>query len=188
MQPSEVFIHLSNLGGIAISGMFLYLAWGFDRVFSPHLFLSGLLLVGFRRYRFAAVLVVTNLVFIGSFLNRFGQYWSGDFTADPAAFTAQQAEVAQYIAYDSAASSPWCNTLLLDVRLYDSRVLTVPGGIGVSYVLRPDTLQFPLKSRYLLFNSPADLDLYTRLQSRLNVRLLGRLSIGDLYLNQDADC
>jgi hypothetical protein len=76
----------------------------------------------------------------------------------------------------------------MDVRLYDSRILAIPAGVGISYVRQPDKLAFPLKSRYLLFDSPADEGLYVHLQPHLNTRLLAHLSIGDLYLNQDAAC
>jgi hypothetical protein len=184
----EVAFHLFNLGGIVLSGMFIYLAWGFDRVFTPHLILSALLLIAYRRYRLVAVLIGTNLLLIGVFLSLFSNYWAKDFASDPADYAEKQAEMASYIAYDSDAVTPWCNTLLLDVRLFDERVLSVPAGIGVSYVMRLDKLQFPLKSRYLLFNSSADQDLYASLKPHLNAHLLAHLPAGDLYINDDAQC
>jgi hypothetical protein len=186
-QRIEPLLRLWNLTSILLAGFILYLFPGYYRIFSVPLLITLLLFIALRRFRWVGFIVVSNLLFTGAFLAEYA-LWQPNFGYDQSVFVQTRAEVTQYVTYDANAPNAWCNTLLIDVRLYDRRVMTIPAGIGITYVLKPDQLQFPLKSRYLLFDSAADLDLYRRLQPNLNARLLQRLSIGDLYVNEDAIC
>jgi hypothetical protein len=183
-SPALVFstFHLFNLVSIVSLAMLLYLAEGFSRVFAPHLLVSLLLLIAFNRFWLVVVVISSNLLVIGSFLNEY-QLNKQNFMVDRSELAEFQQIIEKYVIYDANTSNSWCNTLLIDAHSYDSRVIIFPAGIGISF-LRRFNLDFPLKSQYFLL----DEDILLRLGESVNVELLVQLPIGNLYRNMDANC
>jgi hypothetical protein len=89
--------------------------------------------------------------------------------------------------YDEDAPSPWCNTVVIPVALYDSRVTLVPAGMGVSYTLpQPDARPRPVRSRYVLVAETAS-DLAPLVEPR-RLAPLGTFAFGRLYRNPASPC
>jgi hypothetical protein len=107
-----------------------------------------------------------------------------DFAKEFPQHASLQSKFEEWIVFDTATSNPWCNTLLIPLAYYDHRLTIVPPGIGVSFITEDWVIKTPVKSKYLLF----DQDTYERFADRLNVKLLGSTSIGNLYYNLDSGC
>jgi len=183
----ELVFHLLNLVPFTFLVFILYAAFNFYRILSIPIFLSILILLIRRRWWLIAVIIIMNLYFSNAFLQTYARYGS-EYHLDHNQLETWRQDFRQYIAFDPAAVNPWCNTLYIPIELYDSRLTTLPAGIGINWSHRPVNQQYPLKSRYLLFDDAKDGGRFDTLRDRLNVQLLGRLSIGDLYLNLDAAC
>ena len=183
LRLRERVFQVYNLGMIILSGFALYLAAGFPRVFAAHLLVSLCIAIAFKRYTLILMVVVTNLLLAGGVGYDLAGYKNDNFKSDPEERAALQTQVNQYITYDPNAN-PWCNTMLIPVNYYDSRLTLFPAEIGISFFWNAAKLTFPLKSRYLLFDNAS----YQKFQDKLNVHLMEHLPIGDLYLNQDANC
>jgi hypothetical protein len=89
-------------------------------------------------------------------------------------------QVSSHVQYDPALP-PWGNSVLLNAETYQSDLLGLPHGIGVSAVLDWQDLVLPPRSRYLLLRA-VDLD---ALGSRVNLRRVGDTTLGTLYENVD---
>jgi hypothetical protein len=180
--------HFYNVTSLLFAGLTFYLIGGFYRTFAPAMLIVFLLLVYRRNYRQLSALLVVNVIFFSSYvnLNDYGdlRIIQMDYTSKIPQATQIQAEIKKYVVYDSEAENPWCNTLLIPLRFYDSRLTLLPPGIGVSYILRPLTFQLPIKSRYVLFDAAT----YETYRDQANLDLLTSLPIGDLYKNLDANC
>jgi len=178
-----------NLASLGVAGLIFYLPVGFYRTFAPALIIVYLLLVVRKDYKFLSALLVVNILFFSSFMNHLyniGNYQivKIDYTETISDASRIQAEINKIIVYDDNASNPWCNTLLIPLAYYDSRLMLIPPGIGISYILTPETFLVPIKSKYVLF----DPQTFETFQSRSNLNLISSLPIGNLYLNRDADC
>jgi hypothetical protein len=177
------------IASLLFAGFIFYLQEGFYRTFAPTMLIFYLLQVFRRNYRSLSVFLVLNLLFFSSYMNFYGHV--GDFQIIRADYTRGfvdgpqiQAEIERFIRFDPDAISPWCNTMLIPLDYYDARLILVPPGIGISYILQPSTFQFPAKSRYILF----DADTYEIYKNDVNLEHLTSLPIGDLYLNFDVNC
>ena len=180
----EALFHLLNLGLMLVAALTLYLPNGYYRVLGAHLLLSALVLVGFRRTVPVAVIVGLSVLMLPSFLTSYSR-WSPNFAFDLRALAHDRAAFARLMPYDANGSSPWCNTMLVPVDVYDWRVTLVPAGIGVAYTLFAP-LPEPPKSRYVLLpdaNTTLNRDVDT---SRL--RRLGHFAAGTLYENPHGEC
>jgi hypothetical protein len=190
-SPAELFFHIFNLGAIVAGTLTVYLMAGAYRVIGAHLLLSLLLMIRFRRLAPVAAVIVANALAAPSFAAVYRE-WKPNFSFDLKHLRTLRASVARHVAYDAGAPSPWCNTLLIPLTLYDYRVTLIPAGIGVSSIFSwdpshvPEALHLPVKSRYLLLDDTT----YQALEAtgRLRVDRLDRLAIGTLYLNRDAVC
>ncbi|HEC22970.1 MAG TPA: hypothetical protein ENI95_08645 [Chloroflexi bacterium] len=154
------------------------------RVFAPYLLLSLLLLILFRRWWVAGLLIASNLVATPLFLNAYAEIPGPHFSYDQESIAAFGELTAPYIQFQEGAD-PWCNTLA--VVTSRPELLSVPPGIGLDILFRPDSsdlLELPLKSRYLLLNEME----YGWWEDDLNVERLTTTPIGNLYLNLDAAC
>jgi hypothetical protein len=182
---SLIVFDLYNMIMLLLAGLMFYLNWAFFRTLTPSVLVISLLKVAKKDFKFVSAILLINLVFFSSYMSSQNlQIIKSDFTQGYANMKFVQATIEKDIIYDPLAINPWCNTLLIPVNYYDYRLIVIPPGIGISYILDTQAIQIPIKSRYLLL----DRDTYKALSSALRVELLDSLPIGDLYLNLDAKC
>jgi len=182
-------LDLYNMSSLLVAGLLFYLQEGFYRTFAPALLMVYLLRVIRKDYRHLVALLLINVLFFHSYLTfyaKVGDYRivESDYKHETLPDSHIQTEINRLIVYDPNAKNPWCNTLLIPLGYYDSRLMLIPEGIGISFILDQKTYQPPIKSRYVLFD-PVTYKLY---RESTDLTLLANLSIGDLYLNQDIDC
>ncbi len=188
LQSQSVF-EIYNMASLAAAGLLFYLQEAFYRTLTPSILVVYLLHVARKEYKLLAALLTINLLFFQSYMSFYAQL--GDAEIIRADFTMKfpeqeqwKSEVEGWIAFDPAAETPWCNTLLIPIYYYDSRLMAIPPGIGISWISDIQTLQMPLRSKFLLL----DPDAYQVLAERANIERLQSLSIGDLYYNLDSGC
>lgn len=87
------------------------------------------------------------------------------------------------LAFDTAASSPWDNTLLVHVDSLSPAVIGTPPGIGVSYVLDWEDLPSLPRSRYVLLR-PRDEAAFP--VERMQMQVVARWRDGAIYRRPDA--
>lgn len=188
LESPEIF-YVYVAASLSVAGLAFYLEEGFYRVFTPSLLLIYLLMVIRKDYRRLSSLLLVNVIFFSSYMTfyaRLGDYQiiKSNYPRNAIHNLKPQAEIERYIHFDSKTPNPWCNTLLIPLEYYDSRLILIPPGIGISYILDLSTLNAPLKSKYLLF-SP---EIYNALSDKINVEYVSSLPIGDLYYNLDSGC
>jgi hypothetical protein len=188
LDSPEMF-NVYNMVSLGLAGLTFYLYEAFYRTFAPAMLIVYLLQVARKDYKFLSALLVVNVLFFSAYMTY--HYGIGDYQIVRTNYTTGiphgsqiRSEVEKHIIYVPSAKSPWCNTLLIPLRYYDSRLTLIPPGIGVSYILDPETYQLPIKSRYILF----DQETYDMYKDRVDLELLVTLPIGDLYRNRDVDC
>jgi hypothetical protein len=184
---SQAVFDIYNVGTLALTGLIFYLQSGFSRTFAPSVLLVYLLQIVRKDYKFLATLLALNIVFFALYMGQSSgalRILRADFSTEYPERASLQAEIEKWIVFDPAASSPWCNTLLVPLQFYDRRLTLVPPGIGVSFIADNWTIHLPLKSKYLLFDQKT----YEQLRDQLHVRLLESFSLGDLYYNLDSGC
>lgn len=185
----EAVFHLINLGGILLANTILYdmFDWRDYRILGPHLLLSLFLLIAFKRYWLAIVIIIANLAFIGPALNAWDELSRNSYIYSQEDITEFRQQLSPHIIFDPKAESGWCNTLLLsNVNLvFDVDFTAVPAGIGVSHTgTEFARLNLPPKSKYV-FMTDEEYEIY---RDQLSFRLLAETKIGSLYLNLDANC
>jgi hypothetical protein len=192
--PSQhLYLHIYLL--VALLGLQLLLYDAFEwrdyRVFLPFIALSTLLFILNRQYRFVRLLCATNLVCIIFFFQTYALFNDTFLGVQEGQFDRYQSlvlieqfkeDVDDYLIFDPNQSNPWCNTVL--GKNFPVELLGLPAGIGYGITFYPDLFEEHPKSRYLLFTQE-NLDLFS---VPLNLEKLTSTSIGDLYLNLDADC
>jgi hypothetical protein len=183
----EALFHGFNLGLSTLVVLPLYEADNYFRFFGVPLLLSVMVMLANRRWIIPAVMIVSSLLFWNSFATQY-RWWMNDFNVDRVQLEQQRRELAAYVVYDPAAPSGWCNTLYMPFQLYDGRINAIPAGIGVNWRWTPANQRHPMRSKYLLFDSRVDFNTFEQMRASLRVERLAQLSIGDLYLNLDADC
>jgi hypothetical protein len=187
--------HVYNLAIIVTTSLLFYIPNGYERVFFPPLLVSLLLLLTFRRFLLVAVVLVLSLFHLPYFRATYDGL-APLFTADRAAIEARRDEMSRILRYDPNVTDPWCNTVLIPVEIYDDRVLTIPAGVGVSYVIAPGVvgddrrLATPfvnptVRSRYLL--DTEQFALAARLPE-FPGQFLGMTPSGRLYFNPQSGC
>lgn len=190
--PAEAFFHLYNLSSIFVFNIVLYdmFDWRDYRVITPHLLMSLMLLVAFRRYWVTGTIIVTMCLLLPSLITTYRTpEWYGNHASQDriARLHTWSAELAPVLQYQPEAESPWCNTLLYSSAYLFSnseRLLAVPPGLGLSVILDESQLHFPLKSRYVLLDN----DFYQRHASQLHLEPLVTLPDGMLSINMDSAC
>lgn len=185
---SQAVFDFYNLATLLVAGMTLYLANGFFRVFFPPMLVSILMQIAQKNYRALKSLVVLSLLFAPASLIS-----SGDLDGAKINYTYQMPNIAdskpeldKWIPFDSSASNPWCNTILIPLKFYDGRLTALNPGIGVSYINPKFPFEHPVLSKYLLLEQSD----YETLTTEYNLKAvqLASLSIGDLYRNLNSDC
>ncbi len=152
---AESSFHAFNLIVIVFASLLLYLigTWGDYRVIGLHLFVTLLLLIAFKRYWLVAVIIVTNLLCVGYFLDTYTGLIASKFTQDRARMAAFETTVQPYLRYDPTTDNAWCNTVLFHVTDYTAELSGIPGGIGLSFFVRPKDRRISFKSQYLLLDA-----------------------------------
>jgi len=203
----EVAFHLFNLVGFYLLAIALHETIdGRDyRVLAPHLFLSLLLLIAFRRRWIPGIMLASMFaLFLPVFeSNAFDEYVQG---TEPRfngiiheQYARWQAQLGDLVVYDPDAPNAWCNTVttsffyVIPYAGESGLLLAIDAGIGLSWAWDWQSNGFPVpeftvpqqfQSRYLMLTD----DDFAAWQDRLNLRELLRVQNGALYDNQDAAC
>jgi hypothetical protein len=182
---ADMFFHLYNLTIILFLALLFYLWYGYYRIFGVHLLVTLLLLVGFKRYRLVVTFIIIGLIGLPVFFNNYQSLHAGSFhqTGDDLQVDGVRVTLEQYIVYKPDAPNPWCNTVLFPNKVMDYHILTIPPKIGISFLWFGD-VDFPLKSRYLLFDD----ETYQTMHDRLHVETLVTVPGATLYRNLDLSC
>jgi hypothetical protein len=183
----EALFHLGNLGLLIGLVFALYLEIGFYRLLGPPLLLSLLVFLLLRPSRITLIVLGVSLVFLPPFIQRFTELEASYNQSLSQQLQNEAIEVYRYIQYEPRLTY-WCNTVFLPLALYDGRVLTLPPGMGVAWGQDAGKIQFPLKSRYLLFDDSIENGGTASYRDVIRVELIARLGIGDLYRNLESDC
>ncbi len=181
------WLNAYNLGVILLINFVLYLmaGWRDYRVLAPHLLLTGLVLVALGRWRWVALIVVTNLLMVIPFKNYYLAYGKSYLSADQSSIERFRAVTSDVLIYHADEGNAWCNTLLIDYHeSYSPALIGIPGGIGLSYYAVADQLDLPAKSRYVL----VDADDYAILSQGTQLEQIATTELGNLYLNLDTPC
>ena len=185
----ELAFHALNLGSIyGLTFVLHEQAAGRDyRLFAPRLLLSALVLVGMRRYRIAAVALLTMAIAAPFALYDGGAWAEAHISRDNNAYLReQQAQFAEVMPYAQDAPSRWCNTVLMSFYYVATRPavpMAVPAGVGLSWGV-PSGDAPPARSRYLLLVNE-DYETYPDSDS---LAPLLTVPDGTLYVNSAADC
>lgn len=194
LSGPEIFFHVLNIGFIVGFVIIFYFVglWHDFRFFASPLLLSLVLLIAFQRYRIVVLVAAVNFLVIGSFLANYQETWKQQLAEIQPSVDTFKTSIESVLIYDPQAKNAWCNTLLYRIskeeafRMPPELLLGIHPGLGISYFIKQQQgdLALPPKSKYLLFNS----DTYNAFADKLHVRLLTTTSVGDLYLNLDANC
>jgi hypothetical protein len=193
-----------NLGLLLLAVVTLYdvLDWRDYRVVAPHLLLSLLMMAAGTARRWAVRVALVNLLFAPLFAPQFET--SHRIRVDAKRTAEVVIDLRPYLVYDSAADSPWANTVLVPEVDLSNRV-RVPAGVGVCWVVPfsgggrltlpadspyfvaiqqvgADWLVLPPKSRYV-FAAPGTVSRWPG----CHLRLLKELRQGNLYRNLDEE-
>ncbi len=184
----ELGFHLYNLFSVLILSFVLYIVgtWGDYRVLSIHLLLTLVLLIAAGHSRVVTIYLVLNLVCIPLVQPSFQELHEVRFgsAARPA-----MPMLDPYLVYETDQTNHWCNSIVVQDVLFDSRVLAVPGGIGLNLV-RIDAFTdiSILRSQYLWLAA----DGYERVREDMGITELmlavpAELNLA-IYFNPNADC
>lgn len=184
----EFGFHLYNLFSVLIISFVLYIVgtWGDYRVISVHLLLTLVLLIAAGHSRVVTIYLVLNLVCIPLIQPSFQEVHEVRFV--PAARPTMPL-LDPYLVFEPNQTNHWCNSMVVQAALFDSRVLAVPGGIGLNLV-RIDAFTdiSILRSRYLWLGA----DGYERVRHDMGVPELTLAVPAELnlpiYFNPNADC
>jgi hypothetical protein len=171
--------HLINLGIPMVFVVLFYdvAEWRDYRVLAPHLLLSLLLWCTLGQSKLVYLISTTNLLFSLGFGVAFSRIHTEQFV--PYTPTTPWPQALSY----KPERNAWCNTLLTDAPL-DRRLMNLPAGFGMSFILRTREFKAPVKSRYLLLSDKG----YDGLKDGLHVKRMLKTDLGTLYRNLDCDC
>jgi len=161
--------------------------WRDYRVFGPYILLTILLLISFEKkvvyYSLVGILIACNLLFISYFYQDFIHFHWAQFYYDQKAILKFQTTAHDILIYNYYPNH-WCNTLL--TNNYPQEFLGIPAGIGISFVMDPERVEFPLKSKYLLLEDKIYKEWLHN--HSINTQFLATSQFGNFYLNLDARC
>lgn len=184
LPAGEATFHLVNLGLLLLLNLVLYdiFAWRDYRVLAPHLLLSALLLIAFRRLRLAGLLIAGGALLLPAFVTTYRDLHHVHFTTDRAEIAAFASTIEPHVRYRPGAPSAWCNTILADDL--PPLLLGVPPGVGFSVDSTMALVSLPPRSRYLLLKP----ENAARAAETAPLRRLESLQERGLYLNETAEC
>lgn len=182
---ADIFFHLYNLTTIFFLALLFYLSYGYYRIFGVHLLVTLLLLIGFKHYRLVGTFIIVGVIGLPVFFNNYQGQHTGSFHQTGEALQLESVHVTfeQHMVYEPDVRNAWCNTVLLPTQFMDYHILAIPAKIGVSFLWFGD-VDFPLKSRYLLFDDETS----QTMQDRLRVETLATVPGATLYRNLDSEC
>ena len=191
LQSQSVF-EIYSMASLLVAGLLFYLQGAFYRTLTPSILIVYLLQTARKDYRPLLTLLAINLLFFHSYMTFYAQVGdsqiiTADFTTEFPERAEWQSEVERWVMFDNATKNPWCNSMLIPIYYYDSRLMVIPPGIGFSWfgdVDDLDDLPVPIHSKYLLLDQEA----YEALPEHANIKLEAHLPIGDLYYNLDSGC
>jgi hypothetical protein len=185
--PTPHLMIVAAMMSVALAMMLLLYTltnWAEHRVLSAFLLCGALLSVaapGRMPLVLAGALVASNVLTASTFLRSFEQSRRDHFIWDRRGVYTLEDALAGNVSY-RADQPRWCNTLL--TSQFPPYLIAVPPGIGLSVVREPDQLRLPPRSRYLLLDEPAQVEL----KDATHITPIAELPYGTLYYNLDADC
>lgn len=129
---------------IIVLSLTLYLSNGFLRIFALPLFVCTCLLIAFREYRLLLVIIALNAFGGAAFRSEYAVH-QANFEFAAGTIQEWQAEARSALIYQENAPSPWCNTILMDLPLYDYHAALLPPEFGTTWF---NEFPEPMKSRY----------------------------------------
>ena len=187
---SQPFFNFYNLLVPLGMGVVFYLVNGFHRIFIPHILISALLLIASKKYIPIYVLLFFGILTSQPFINKY-KATPANFLPDSKEFVDSRALLEQHVFFDTETDNPWCNTLLVPAHEYYNYVTMVPAGIGVSPIISPENLKYPLKSKYILLDAKTlARNVYVKYfpMEKLDLELLDSLPHTELYYNHASGC
>jgi hypothetical protein len=167
-----------NVLALLITTMLIFDMWGNRdyRLLAPHMLLSLLLLLS-TDWRLVLPFVAANLAFAGVFVSYFAEFHRERIDADWQALAVAREELTPHMSFRPVADG-WSNTLLFPVHYQNYRLLALPPGIGITFVIADSADPLgPKRSRFVVLPPGA------ALSPRMRLRLLAKTSIGPLYAN-----
>ncbi|HQZ20768.1 MAG TPA: hypothetical protein PLW39_00715 [Thermoflexales bacterium] len=198
-DPSALAKALFSLGGaltfVAITA--LYMFYQGQRVMASPLLLFALFFVATEKTSklwriLAVIMIVTNIASIQAFRRLYADYVLKEFPVSTALTPEFDRMIKAADVHYTPGAPAWCNTLMANQHLpfFKSYYFTaLPAGVAFSYAHNPlgtDTVQTPLKSKYVLLYDEAKPDW----QKGLNLKPLSQSAQigGALYFNLDSGC
>lgn len=159
------------------------------RFVAPYLLLGCLMLILGKRVQAALIVIAVAGAGVPGFFSYYNQqFGKGSWFSKSAMANTRKFErqIQPYLAFNQGAG-PWCNTLLFEVGAFQPPLVTVPPGMGLSFIYSVDNayLKIPLRSKYVLVG-PKIRKLLEERGARLSP--LTATVLGDLYINADARC
>ncbi len=183
LNRSLHYFNVYNLLMPLTMALVFYLVNGYNRILITHILISALLLITQRNYWPVVTILLIGVVANKPFLNEFMSLHP-NFLPDTKEFIDSRNLIEEHVVFDEDTNNRWCNTLLIPINEYNYHVPMIPPGIGISPIIYPDSIEFPLKSKFLLFNQ----ETFTRFSSDINTETLVQLSHVSLYYNLDSAC
>jgi len=182
--------HVANVGSVALFVLLFYdiLDTRDYRMFIPPLLLSCVLLVMQNKLYLAGLVIASNLLAVGPFL----QYHQPNFSYDQQILQEIEQRIDPALFFDADADR-WCNTIAVskygDAQLIGVGLTAVPAGFGITTILDwSEFIERPLRSQYVWVDSEYEQPNYGSPVRRLDLQLLAESQHGDLYLNPHAPC
>ena len=174
----------ANSGLLVVFTILFYdvFGWRDYRLFAPVLLFATLILISRRRTTIVSMILLGNLLVVPQFFDGHLVFSAGRFSADKDRLETFIADISPVIKFDSRKNA-WQNTLLAPLGIAtDPLMVGIPAGIGISWFEVPSRLE-KVKSGYLLLDSQG----YLALRNQVDLRFVKRTSIGNLYINREAN-
>jgi hypothetical protein len=126
-------------------------------------------------------LVLSNAVNIRMAMGEFEGVWRDRFRPAGPELSEMEHAVEGKVVYRQGASR-WCNTLL--TSKYPPSLIAVPAGIGLSVLQKPELLDVPPHSHYMLLDDA----MRAAFPVQPNLDAIATLPDGTLYVNRDSGC
>jgi hypothetical protein len=175
-------LQIWNIGGLLLPMFFLAAP---DSITSARALMGGLLLslvvtiMAKSRRVLTAAVIASNVLMVGPGLEFYQAFRGPAVNVDREQVERFRQDVSPRIVFDPT-KGPWCNTLDVTIEDYETPLIAIPPGIGITYLPDRDRMFDGLKARYLLLPS-------ARLNATQPGSHLKHLS-GHLYENLNAEC
>ncbi|MCW5875011.1 MAG: hypothetical protein KIS88_10240 [Anaerolineales bacterium] len=194
LQLGASLFHVANLGAVLLFVLLFYdiLDTRDYRMFIPPLLLSAVVLVFQNRLTAVSLLVLSNLLAVGAFVGYYGRSPAPHFEYDLELLQEVEERINPMLEFAPGANR-WCNTIAVGkygaYPIIGYPLTQVPHGFGITTILEwSEFVERPLLSKYVWLDSEYEEPNYGNPVRRLNLSLLARSRLGDLYLNPHAPC